>query len=215
MTERVIYGAYGSNLHRPRLLAYIEGAPEDGPFGPHRGSSDRRPPGSGDLVLLPGRLYFGGWSSRWQGGVAFVDLDEGGAFLCRPYDLSIQQLRDLVAQENGAAGDEAALPADLGITTQPCAVAGRYDLVATLRTGAGDPVRVITSRRRQDPAPPSGAYLEVIAGGLLESGTPRDEVVGYLAGATRGLVGVDDVEAAVPGGDRGDADDAGDGTGPA
>lgn len=202
-TARVTYGGYGSNLHRPRLLAYVEGAPADGPFGPHRGSSDRRPPPPpGALVMLPGRLYFGGWSSRWGGGVAFVDLEAGGAFLCRPYDLSVQQLRDLVAQENGVAGDEA-LPADLGIGAEPLRVAGRYDLVATLVTAAGDPVRVVTSSRRLDAAAPSPAYLGVIAAGLLDAGTPREEVVGYLAASTRGLVDADDVEAAVPAEDDG------------
>ncbi|GLI54478.1 hypothetical protein [Thermodesulfovibrio yellowstonii] len=71
MKKYLLYAAYGSNLLKKRLLAYIEG--KDFKGRKHNGCSDRTSPEDYGWMYVPHRLYFAKNSSRWgNGGVAFL-----------------------------------------------------------------------------------------------------------------------------------------------
>ena len=71
--EKVIYAAYGSNMLKERLLAYING----GRYYNHDyiGCKDKTDPIFRGWIYVPHRLYFAKESPRWENkGVAFLDV---------------------------------------------------------------------------------------------------------------------------------------------
>ncbi|MGW8555391.1 histone deacetylase [Streptomyces tubercidicus] len=191
------YAAYGSNMHRDRLTAYLAGGRPPGGLRSHPGCRDPRVPARTAPIMLPGLLYFATESQVWTGGSAFYDPDAaparhpGG----RPgsvelpscaYLLTPSQFSDIAAQEMYREPGE-----DLDLTeavtrgrsrTGP----GRYETLVCPGLLDGYPVLTFTAPwSSQDIAmnPPSAAYLRHIAAGIVAShGWSARRAADYLAG---------------------------------
>ena len=175
MTDLVWYVAYGSNTATDRLRAYLEGAGATDAlgvrFGAHRGCTDPTPPRADRWITLDRTVTFRGRSRRWDGGVAFLDLDPtpGTATPARAWLLGLDQVAELVAQEARLAG-----PPDLGaVAASPpgatLAVGGGwYDTVLRLPDLDGTPALTVTTAQPLPRAEPTPAYLAVVAAGHAE-----------------------------------------------
>lgn len=179
--------AYGSNMCRDRLLAYLEGAtaPEGhllatgigagvgrgACYGAHRGCVDSSPPVEDRWVEVARPLTFRGESPRWGGAVAFLGLDpvDGAAIPARAWLLGVDQLLALV-------GQEARLPSDpprsalLGLDVDQHARIGGgwYDTVVRLPDIDGLLAVAVTTSQGLAPAEPAPAYLATMRAGLAQ-----------------------------------------------
>ena len=170
-SDRVWYGAYGSNVLEARFLRYIQG----GSYGPnnaeHVGARDNQEPRStSPIVHGPWSLSFGLSSERWGGGVAFLDphIDEGACVRC--WDITAEQFMDVAAQENGLR------PGDVQFDIAEVREAGEiqigdswYSRIVHLGDFHGQPLMTFTSSESVEPRAPGEPYLAVILNGFLEA----------------------------------------------
>jgi hypothetical protein len=166
---RVWYAAYGSNLNRERLMAYLQGGPIPGGAGSQTGCRDPEPPRRESALWTPRGRLFCGWSERWQGAVAFLGPPDGAGVWLRLYDVSWEQFQDITAQENGLAAGEWSLdPARLAAGEDlPNAAPGWYDTVVHLGDHRGQPALCFTTSQPsilESPGEPSEAYMRHILG---------------------------------------------------
>ncbi len=191
----VWYVAFGSNLYRPRLLAYLQGTAVPGSPAAHaqRGARDPSPPTADSYQALPYQLYFANHSKRWDGGAAFVDTQTPveTRTIGRRYLITWGQLEDIFAQENGATQT---LPLSYDEFTEQGAVHGYdgwYDTVLFFGFSTNSDAQVamatITSSQRHPVNPPSAAYAEVISRGLGELGYEQHIAAEYLTAAVGAL----------------------------
>lgn len=144
-------------------------------------------------------MYFAGHSVRWSSPVAFVRLSavDGGAFPCRLYLVSVEQLRHVVGAENGvesvpsfapddvAVGEWAAVP--MPADSDPSRA--KYNALLRLPDVDGHPVLTVTTCRTLNRGQPSVAYLTTIRRGLASLGLSHHEVDGVVESAlARSLV---------------------------
>lgn len=172
-TDRLWYAAYGSNLLRARFLLYLRGGSYAEGHREHVGARDRREPGDESPLLHgPWRLCFGFSSSRWGGGVAFLDPynDRGASVRC--WDITHEQFMDVAAQENGL------LPGDLEINVDKVVADGQakigsswYSRIVCLGKYKGRPLMTFTSPDPPKPSTPGESYLSVMLEGFLEAET--------------------------------------------
>jgi len=183
------YVAYGSNLLRARLDAYLLGSGDDGPFGRHVGAGDQTPPLADRWLSVGQPLYFAGHSRRWNGAPAFLGVraEPGVRTLVRAWLLQRGQVEAVFGQENGF--DRLALPsgpADLWPGQVALTPGGRYRAVLRLDDIDGVPALTCTSDRPAPGARPSTSYRAVIEAGLAEgAGLGPAEVAAYLDAAER------------------------------
>jgi hypothetical protein len=150
--ELVWYVAYGSNLSRERFQRYLD-----------------RPPLADRALTVDHALWFGGESTVWGGGRAYLDHEPepGRTTLARAWLLDAEQWDDLHGQENGPAGD-------------------RYPILLELGEHEGVAARTFTGPDRLDLATctrPAPDYLRTIAIGLGEAhGLDRTAAATYLLG---------------------------------
>jgi len=170
-SDRIWYGAYGSNVLEARFLRYIEG----GSYGPsnaeHTGTRDNQRPGpESPMIHGPWSLSFGLSSERWGGGVAFLDpdLDEGACLRC--WDVTAEQFMDIAAQENGLQ------PGDVELDIPEVRDAGElqigdawYSRIVYLGDFHGRPLMTFTNPKSVEPRAPGEPYLSVILNGFLEA----------------------------------------------
>lgn len=180
----VWYAAYGTNLRRERFLCYLDGGRPEGALRAYPGCRDGSAPRAEVVLSLPGRLTFGGESSTWTGGMAFLETSASTRVWARGYLVTVGQFSDVVAQEIRAAPGR-----DLTIDVVAAGGAhglgrGRYDHVLNLGQRDGHPVVAITASRTPEPAAPAQSYLWSMAVGLREAhGLSAPEVATYLAAA--------------------------------
>src|SRR5690348_6833173 len=117
----VWYAAYGTNLRRERFLCYLGGGRPEGALRGYPGCRDRSPPRAEVVLSLPGRLTFGGESSTWTGGMAFLETSASTRVWARGYLVTVGQLSDVLAQEIRAAPGR-------GLTTVVVAAGGAHGL---------------------------------------------------------------------------------------
>jgi hypothetical protein len=190
------YVAYGSNMAADRLRAYLEGADDDCRFGAHRGCPDPTPPRADRWISLDRAVRHRGRSLRWDGGVAFLDIDPAPGVVtpARAWLLGLDQIAGLAAQEARLA----TAPDLTGATALPpggtiVIGGGWYDTVLRLDDIEGRPALTITTSQPLPETTPTDAYLATIALGLGEG----------VAGADR----VDEGEQRAAGGAPGDRGD--------
>ena len=180
----VWYVAYGSNLAFDRFMCYLAGGRPVGGSRTYPGARDPRPPLDIRPVQLTGTVYFSLQSRVWGGGMAFFDETRSGTVAARAYRLSCSQFADVAAQEMHRDP-----LADLDLTRVPqhgrwSYGPGRYETLVRLGELCGVPMMTLTAPWGVDDvrhAPPSAAYLTVIAAGLREShGWSRERVAEYL-----------------------------------
>ena len=168
----VWYASYGSNLSRERFLCHIEGGLARGAPRPCEGSRDRTLPGGDRPITIHHPLYFA-WESRvWQGGVAFLghEHDRRHVTLGRMYRITITQLEDVLAQENGI--DALPIDCDISETGRPIPyMESKYGCLIQLGQIDDEPILTFTSN--EDMAshplnPPGIDYLRMMADGLRE-----------------------------------------------
>jgi hypothetical protein len=186
--SHVWYVSYGSNMSAGRLACYLEGGCPPGGTRVNPGARDRTPPARTIPVDLPGTTYFAGESPQWGSGVAFYDHDTPGFTAARGFLVTAGQLADIAAQEmyRVPQPDDPLEQIVLGPleggrhTVGP----GRYETLVEVGWHAGAPLLTFTSPHgagHVPHAPPSPAYLAMIATGLRESrGWDDDEVASYL-----------------------------------
>ncbi|MCF3173329.1 histone deacetylase [Streptomyces sioyaensis] len=191
--RRLWYAAYGSNMHRERLTAYLAGGRPPGGLRTCPGCRDPRDPTRTVPLMLPGLLYFATESQVWTGGRAFYDPGPARAagagrpeLPCRAYLLTTGQFSDIVAQEMYREPGE-----DLDLTQvlthgRARIGPGRYETLVCAGTLDGYPVLTCTAPWSSDDVAlnaPSAAYLRHIGAGIVAAhdwsvhGTAR-----YLAG---------------------------------
>ncbi len=188
----VWYASYGSNLATERFACYLGGGRPEGATRTCPGARDATPPLDERAVTLPGRIRFGGQSTTWGGGVAFLDADAPDRALARAYLITEGQFADVAAQEMHRDPSE---DLDLGTVLEQgrhSVGPGRYETLHLVGELEAAPVLTFTAADPDElPVnPPSTAYLRMIARGLRETHDlgPAD-VAGYL-------LGCDGVEAA-------------------
>lgn len=182
----VWYASYGSNLSRERFLCYIQGGLARGALSACEGARDRTPPSGDRPITIHHPLYFA-WESRvWHGGVAFLghEHDRRHVTLGRMYRITMTQLEDVLAQENGID----ALPIDCDISEMGRPIPyleSKYGCL--LQLGQVDGVPILSFTSNEDIAahplnPPGIDYLCMMADGLRECyGMNHDRLVEYFA----------------------------------
>jgi hypothetical protein len=180
----VWYVAYGSNLLWSRFRCYLEGGSPAGSRHTNPGARDPSEPVSMKPVEIPGPVLFAGDFAGWGGGgVAFFDPTAVGVTAGKAHLITLEQLNDVVAQENGfPTGADFGLDSVLsgGELTIPGA---RYEAVVNVGTLETRPMLTLTSRATDlTRTAPSAAYLWTIAAGLREShGWDLRRSAAYLA----------------------------------
>jgi hypothetical protein len=188
--QYVWYVSYGSNLHRARFLAYLQGGRVAGNAVVYEGCRDTSPPADDIPLTIAHSLYFAGWSHRVWGGTsaAFVSLAaaETSPVLARAYLITEEQFLDVVRQENANGGAVEDFERKVAQARQnghaPLLPTGTYTELVFCGERGGDPMLTFTaSRDREDFGPPSEPYLRVIGTGLQESHSlSASKVVAYL-----------------------------------
>lgn len=169
------YVSYGSNMSRQRLLCYLQGGCPPGGARIYPGARDTSPPSADVPAELPGRVYFAGKSLTWGGGMAFYDHTRPGPTPARAYRISTGQFADITAQEmrrppEAGSDLERLLTEGLPAPVHRCGP-GRYETLVQVGERDGLPMLTFTSPGGAwdaEPAPPSQAYLAMIAEGLRE-----------------------------------------------
>ncbi len=153
--SEVWYVAYGSNLLRRRLLAYLQGGKPPGAEIIHPGARDHTPPVDDMPFDLPGTVYFAGRVPAWGGGgVAFYDPEVPGYTAGRAYRMTAEQFADLTDQENATGMRRYERRLDLGVCDD-----GLPMVTFTARHGIDDVLEIA----------PAAPYAGVMAAGLVES----------------------------------------------
>ena len=171
----VWYVAYGSNLGRARLQAYLDRGP------------DPAPPRVDRPIVIGHPLFFAGESVIWGGGRGYVDHApvDPPATLARAWLLSGTQWAALHALESGPGHDPGTDPGTLAEGEVRVVGGGRYDALIGLGHHEAVPVVTFTGPDRLDPTTctrPNAAYLRAIATGLAEAhGLTTDRAATYLA----------------------------------
>jgi hypothetical protein len=201
----VWYASYGSNLNHDRFITYIAGGTPTGSETHHEGARDKTLPEEDVPIRFSGRMHFAANSGRWNGGIAFMDVDPAspGHALGRAYRISMEQFDDVVAQENGRTPGQLTVP-----TTETLekgrgkATFGLYGTLEHIGDYKGAPVLTFTSSFTANEAlrssdsrsrgrsgwasatnTPSDNYLRMIGGGLGETfGMSTEEQADYLRG---------------------------------
>lgn len=184
------YAAFGSNLSRDRFLVYLEGGvpPHSPNPKPQPGARDSSLPTGEWTGEVDAELYFGASSKRWGGGgVAFLDVDPASwtrpapRAQMRAYQISLSQLEDVFAQENGLDETPTIDIDALLAAGQLDALSTWYGRLAVVGTHDGAPLVTITSSTRHAPNDPSFPYARTIVAGLVEAcGLSVDEALAYL-----------------------------------
>jgi hypothetical protein len=203
------YGAYGSNLLLERFLVYLRGGPVPGSGRMQHGARDSSDPQGDEPLPIDRPLGFGRESAGWGGGgVCFVDpavraVDEAGVgeTLGRAWLITVEQLADVWAQENGGtvgppidvdrllSVGSLELPSADRLEGRPAQ--GWYRSLILLGELGGYPVATITCDVMPTPNASGLPYLEVVGRGLMETwGLDPSEAARYLATriGNRGLV---------------------------
>lgn len=179
--DRVWYAAYGSNLLRERFLLYLRGGRFRGGGQPHGGARDDADPQSDRIIEVDHQMHFGRHSSRWNGGVSFLDPTPGGSAFVRCWSVTLEQFADIAAQENGREAGTLDVDLDRLVSDGHADLTDRwYGKGLLLGHLEGAPVVTFTTPTLVEPTAPGEMYLMVILQGLVETGSSPESAVGYV-----------------------------------
>lgn len=182
----VWYAAYGSNLLAARFRTYLRGGPVPGSGREQHGARDPADPVADQAYELPRELVFAHRSRGWGGGgVCFVDPrpDAGAGTRGRAWLITVEQLSDVWAQENGhRVGPELDLDRVLAEGGAEFDRSGWYRRLEVVDQLDGHPVATFTAPEVPELNPAHPSYLAVMGGGLAEAwGLGAEEAARYLA----------------------------------
>ena len=164
----VWYVAYGSNMVAERLQCYLAGGTPPGAVRTYLGGRDPSPPRDSRPVTVAHHLFFAGASRVWGGGgVAFVEPRAARAARTPAvaHLLTLEQLADLVAQENGGEAPGPAIDALPAEGHRHELAVARYDLLVGVAPIDGVPAALLTTSLPPPVNPPSPAYEEMLRRG--------------------------------------------------
>lgn len=167
MVPFVWYAAYGSNLSPERFDSYVGGGRPDGALRTYAGCRDTTRPSGRRSMSLPGRVFFGGASQVWGGGMAFYDPARPGPSYATAYRLTAEQFADVWSQEcHRPVG--ASVPLDEVLAHHEWLGGdGRYDRILLVGFVDEEPVLTFTfAGSPPTPNPPAPAYAATIRRGL-------------------------------------------------
>ncbi len=148
--EYVWYACYGSNINIDRLMIYINGD-KNGKFGHVDGCVDKSKPLKAKPYIFNCPIYFAKHSTRWNGGVAFLDYENEGKSYGKIYKLKMNQFQEILKQEGGSKS---------------------YDAIIYVGDYENLPIFTFTaSHKREDLELPSKEYCDVIKKGILDTYT--------------------------------------------
>ncbi|MEV0786208.1 histone deacetylase [Streptomyces sp. NPDC050423] len=179
-------------MHLDRLASYIKGGRPPGGGKAYPGCRDPRMPSQSVPVELRGALYFATESPVWGGGRAFYDPGQKGRVYARAHLVSASQFADIAAQEMyRSPGEDLDLSA---VLTRGVARLGngRYETLVCAGQMDGLPVLTFTAPWHADEVtsvPPSRAYVQVLASGLLDAGAWDVGTVAAYFASSRGAAG--------------------------
>lgn len=148
------YVAYGSNKDPALLARHLPG-----PTPEHL------------ALTVDHRVWFGGRSRRWAGGVAFLALapTAGARTPCRAYRVNDAGFAAVFASENlvddgfpGVTGLEIGEHRRAAIPLSPDGTRGKYDAVMRLPDVRHEPAYTVTTARRLRARPPDPAYAALV-----------------------------------------------------
>jgi hypothetical protein len=125
-------------------------------------------------VTVCHRRYFALTSRVWGGGIAFLDPDPVPGLTTRAvaHRITVGQLADLAAQENGGVPGDVAVTTLLPSPAERIGVVGArtaYDTFLGLDDLDGEPAVTLTSAVRRWPDRiPAPAYLDLVVAGLAD-----------------------------------------------
>jgi hypothetical protein len=193
----VWYAAYGSNLSRERFEIYLHGGTPRGATHTYPGCRDASDPIDDVADAIPAELAFGGTSTTWGGGVAFLGPQADAAAKVRLYLLTTEQVADVIAQENWLEPGTVVIDDHMLDHTTTIPGSHMYGTVVALHRHDGVPVLAVSQDPGTPASAPSAAYLRHIADGLRESHAMSDDaIVAYLC-AKRGAPDAGAVAAAL------------------
>jgi hypothetical protein len=186
------YVSYGSNLHAARLGCYLAGGRPPGGRVTNPGARDAAPPRVDRRVDLDDALLFGGPSSNWHGGPAYLDTDTPGHTIARAWLLTHEQFEDVVAQENRIPPGALTVPDELVHDGGVLLPDARYGRVVALPPIDDVPAVTFTYVDRPPPRAPDPRYLDLLHAGLRELGLGAEQAMAHLRTQPQ-LVDVPDV----------------------
>ena len=187
--RQVWYVAYGSNADPGRFAAYLAGGRPPGAARHYLGCRDRSAAMQATPLVVGHRRYFAGESAVWGGGIAFLDPRPTPAARtrCVGYRITLEQLVDVAAQENGGEAGDLVVPDVLPAAGEVQAVAGArrsYDTFLGLPAVGGTPAVTLTCATRLRPETvPGPEYLGLVVAGIARHhGEAPDAVLAELLG---------------------------------
>ena len=148
--DYVWYACYGSNINIDRLMIYINGD-KNGKFAHADGCVDKSKPVEAKPYIFNCPIYFAKHSTRWNGGVAFLDYENVGKSYGKIYKIKMNQFKEILKQENGSKS---------------------YDAIIYVGDYENLPIFTFTApHKREDLELPSKEYCDVIKKGILDTYT--------------------------------------------
>lgn len=96
--DYVWYACYGSNINLNRLKIYINGD-KTGRYATNNGCRNKSLPVDSKPYIIRRRVYFAKHSSKWKGGVAFLNYRSKGKTYGKIYKITKSQFIDILKQE--------------------------------------------------------------------------------------------------------------------
>ena len=186
MTEMdyVWYASYGSNLLETRFHCYISGGTPEGSSKAERGCTNPAQPLKVEPISLPYEMYFSEYSTRWRGGVAFINTvkDYSVRTYGKKYLITSEQFKQIVQQEN----DNYEMDIDLELARNVHTFSFNdswYGNILYLGEADGYPIFTFTDNRtisEKKITTPSLPYLKNIFNGLADFYKDVDHIIHYL-----------------------------------
>ncbi len=169
------YVTYGSGISGEIFKCFIRGGLPEGALKAYPGCRDTTAPLKNKFMALPHALYFGGESTTWGGGMAFVDprQDETAHTISRAHLITEDQFEDIVAQQNHQSLISP-LPLEKAIQNGEAVIgngAGDYSLLLYCGTMDGHPMFTLTAATPRPASAPSPSYARMLYKGLSQNKT--------------------------------------------
>lgn len=186
----VWYANYGFGLSKEHFTTQIRGGRPKGTSFTYLGCADQTPPKQDVFMSLPYNLYFAGQSSIADGegrGFIHVQPSLSGQTIARTYLITLDQLEEIVAQQNGRSIPQT-LPLKEAMENGHAAIGGNsglYDELIFCGTKDDLPIFAVTNSKSEMPhRPPSRFYTKLLCQGLSENSKFDDQTaIDYIMSA--------------------------------
>ncbi|KAH7428788.1 hypothetical protein KP509_09G017500 [Ceratopteris richardii] len=206
----VWYASYGSNMWKDRLLCYLQGGQVQGMGTRCVGARNKASPVNTCWLQVENEMFFGhSYTQTWgAGGVAFLDPRPKtgvSTHICL-YKITLEQFNDLFLQENRIFDYESNIinehtlwqsstPQHASCITRTLIEDSWYGTILQLGVKDGIPILTFTCSDEDlqkfrsgllPLCPPSEAYLQALARGLIEGlGLTKEDALSYLSHKVR------------------------------